>query len=80
MEGLAGRDIDRAQEALYHAAKRYCALVEQDFLEAPCTDPANEQSFNRTDSAAARAEARQRYTEAYARYMAFLPHEEPEKS
>ena len=81
MEALAASDVDRAQESLYYAAKRYCMVTEQAFLqEASAIDPENDPSFISTGNAADDlAEAGLRYREAYARYETFLPAEEDEE-
>jgi hypothetical protein len=33
MEDLTGVDLDRAHEGLYFAAKRYCTITEQSFIQ-----------------------------------------------
>ncbi|MGH3295759.1 MAG: hypothetical protein ACRDP7_28565 [Trebonia sp.] len=75
MEGLAGCDLDRAHESLYYAARRYCAITEQAFLQqASDISPDRDPSFIRIGTAADElAEAGCRYTEAYARWEAYLP-------
>jgi hypothetical protein len=79
MEDLAGTDLDRAQESLYYAARRYCAVTEQLFLQAS-NIPEDDPSFISVGAAAHDlAEAGERYTEAYTRYEAFLPADESEE-
>lgn len=75
MEDLAGIDLDRANEGLYFAAKRFAAITEQGFLQgASRICPEHDPSFVSVgDAAADLAEAGRRYTEAYAMWEAFLP-------
>jgi hypothetical protein len=80
MEDLAALDLDRAQESLYYAARRYCAITEQLFLQLASNISVDDPSFmTGGDAAADLAEAGQRYTEAYARFETFLPPDEPEE-
>lgn len=79
MEDLAGRDLDRAHESLYYAARRYCTITEQGFIQgASGICPEHDPSFVAVGTAAHDlTEAGQRYTEAYARWDACLPPGEP---
>jgi hypothetical protein len=79
MEDLTGRDLDRAHESLYFAARRYCAITEQGFVQgASGICPEHDPAFVSAGSAAADlAEAGQRYAEAYARWESCLPPGEP---
>jgi len=80
MEDLAASDVDRAQESLYYAARRYCAITEQLFLQQASDIPEDDPSFVSVGNAASDlAEAGQRYTEAYARWERFLPADESEE-
>jgi len=80
MEELAASDVDRAQESLYYAARRYCAITEQLFLQEASDIPEGDPSFVSVGNAAADlAEAGRRYTEAYARWEEFLPADESEE-
>ena len=75
MEDLTARDLDRAHESLYYAARRYCTITEQGFVQgASSICPDHDPSFISVGGAAAElAEAGQRYTEAYARWEKCLP-------
>jgi hypothetical protein len=75
MEDLAGTDLDRAHESLYYAARRYCAITEQGFLQsASSISPEHDPSFVSVGIAAADlADAGGRYADAYARWEACLP-------
>jgi hypothetical protein len=79
MEGLTARDLDRAHESLYYAARRYCTITEQGFVQgASGMCPEHDPAFVTVGNAAADlADAGQRYTEAYARWEACLPPEGP---
>lgn len=80
MEDLAASDVDRAHERLYYAARRYCAVIEQSFLQQASNLPEDDPSFvSYGDAADDLAEAGQRYTEAYARWETFLPADETEE-
>jgi hypothetical protein len=74
MEDLAARDVDRAHESLYYAARRYSAITEQAFLQSASRISHEHPSFvSIGDAAADLAEAGQRYTDAYARWEACMP-------
>ena len=79
MEDLTFRDLGRAHESLYFAAKRYCAITEQGFVQWAsniCAD--HDPGFVRIgDAAEELAEAGQRYTEAFSRWEAHRPPEDP---
>jgi hypothetical protein len=78
MEDLTGRDLDRAHESLYYAARRYCAIIEQGFIQAASGIPEHDPLFVSVGTAAGDlAEAGQRYNEAYARWEAFQRPGEP---
>ncbi len=74
MEDLTGRDLDRAHESLYYAAKRYCTITEQGFIQdASGTRPSDPSFMNIGAAAHDLTEAGQRYTEVYDRWQACLP-------
>lgn len=75
MEDLALADLTRAEEGLYYAARRFCTITDQGFLQAAsniCAE--HDREFVRIGSAAADlADAGQRYMEAHARWEKYLP-------
>jgi hypothetical protein len=82
MEDLTGRDLDRAHESLYYAARRYVTITEQHFLQgASNICPEHDPAFVSIGSAAHDlAEAGQRYAEAFARWEQYAPPEPDDDS
>lgn len=74
MEALTSRDLDRAHESLYYAARRYCAITEESFLQGASRVSPKDAGFVRIgDAAEDLVEAGQRYDEAYASWEKYLP-------
>lgn len=75
MEDLALLDLQRAEESLYHAARRFCIITEKGFIQAAsriCAE--HDPSFVSIGSAALDlADAGQRYDEAHTRWMKYAP-------
>lgn len=74
LEDLAHADLDRAHESLYFAARRYCTITDQGFLQKASNVDRDDPSFVSVGAAAHDlAEAGHRYTEAYERWEKYLP-------
>lgn len=73
MEDLAGRDLDRAHESLYFAARRYCAITEAGFVQLVSNMCAiHDPSFVHIgDAAEALVDAAERYAEAHERWLPY---------
>lgn len=77
MELLAGCDLDRAGQSLYFAARRFCLLQEQGFIQEASQICPHDPAFIRIGSAAHElVEAGRRFGEAHERWEKYLPPED----
>ena len=73
MEDLTTRDLDRAHESLYYAARRYCTITEQGFRQGDWdNEPGNEWFVSIGRAADELTESARRYAEADSRWAASI--------